>query len=594
MKKHGLQLAALALILMLGHAWAVTTIPGKEKKDTAKKPTQALTYEQDSVFGERFLKAVQQREKGNTDSALMLIDSCLQLNPNSAAAHFIRAEYHASQDRDTLALRDYEAAATLEPNNDTYQERVAQMYIGTGDFAKATEAYEKLYKGHRDRDDVLGILVQLYRQQKDYDKMLDAINRLEQIDGESDQLSLMRMNAYELKGDAKGAYTTLKGLADSHPNDPNFKLMLGNWLMQHKRQEEAFNIYTSVLKAEPNNAMAQSCMYDYYNATGQDAQAKEMMDKLLLGKETPSDTRIEFMRNAIQQNEKSGGDSTQITKLFKQVQQVVPRDTTVAQLKAAYYTLKKFPKDSIDNALTQLLRLQPDNAGARIQLIQDKWPSQDWEAISLLSEPGMLYNPKELAFYFFTGLSRYYLKDDDGALDALKKGTAFINDQSNPDIVSDLYSIVGEIYHSKGLKQEAYAAYDSCLQYKPDNIGTLNNYAYFLSVDGANLEKAEQMSAKAIAAEPKNATYLDTYAWVLYKLGRYAEAKIYIDQTLKFSTDSTSDNTLYDHAAEIYAKLGDYKSAASFCEQAIKHGGDAKALEKKIRWYRKMYQKKIK
>lgn len=593
MKKHGLQLAALALILMLGHAWAVTTIPGKEKKDTAKKPTQALTYEQDSVFGERFLKAVQQREKGNTDSALMLIDSCLQLNPNSAAAHFIRAEYHASQDRDTLALRDYEAAATLEPNNDTYQERVAQMYIGTGNFAKATEAYEKLYKGHRDRDDVLGILVQLYRQQKDYDKMLDAINRLEQIDGESDQLSLMRMNAYELKGDAKGAYTTLKGLADSHPNDPNFKLMLGNWLMQHKRQEEAFNIYTSVLKAEPNNAMAQSCMYDYYNATGQDAQAKEMMDKLLLGKETPSDTRIEFMRNAIQQNEKSGGDSTQITKLFKQVQQVVPRDTTVAQLKAAYYTLKKFPKDSIDNALTQLLKLQPDNAGARIQLIQDKWPSQDWKAISLLSEPGMLYNPKELAFYFFTGLSRYYLKDDDGALDALKKGTAFINDQSNPDIVSDLYSIVGEIYHSKGLKQEAYAAYDSCLQYKSDNIGTLNNYAYFLSVDGANLEKAEQMSAKAIAAEPKNATYLDTYAWVLYKLGRYAEAKIYIDQTLKFSTDSTSDNTLYDHAAEIYAKLGDYKSAASFCEQAIKHGGDAKALEKKIRWYRKMYQKKI-
>lgn len=81
---------------------------------------------------------------------------------------------------------------------------------------------------------------------------------------------------------------------------------------------------------------------------------------------------------------------------------------------------------------------------------------------------------------------------------------------------------------------------------------------------------------------------------MLYKLGRYAEAKIYIDQTLKFSTDSISDNTLYDHAAEIYAKLGDYKSAASFCEQAIKHGGDAKALEKKIRWYRKMYQKKIK
>lgn len=237
MKKHGLQLAALVLAVVLGHAMAVSSIPGKDKK-TAAKPAKALTYEQDSVFGERFLKAVQLREKGKFDSSMMYIDSCLQINPNSAVAHFMRAEYNASNDKDTLALQDYEAAATLEPDNDTYQERVAQMYIGTGNFAKATEAYEKLYKGHRDRDDVLNILVQLYRQQKDYDKMLDAINRLEQVDGESDQLSMMRMNAYELKGDEKGAYATLKGLADSHPNDPNFKLMLGNWLMQHKRQQE--------------------------------------------------------------------------------------------------------------------------------------------------------------------------------------------------------------------------------------------------------------------------------------------------------------------------------------------------------------------
>ena len=95
------------------------------------------------------------------------------------------------------------------------------------------------------------------------------------------------------------------------------------------------------------------------------------------------------------------------------------------------------------------------------------------------------------------------------------------------------------------------------------------------------------MSAKVVAAEPKNATYLDTYAWVLYKLGRYADAKIYIDQTLKFVSDSTKSNTLYEHAADIYAALGNYDSAASFCEKAVKLGGDAKALEKKIRLYRK-------
>lgn len=595
MKNHGLHLLVLFAVAALCHTLAAMPFADKKKAKKANPAAvatvPALSYEEDSIFGERFYNAMIQREKGNADSSFLYIDSCLQINPNSAVAYFLRADYYSDKNQDSIALKDLEKAASLEPANDSYQERVAQLYINTGNYAKGTEAFESLYAHNRDRDDVLGVLIQLYRQLRNYDKMLDAINRLEQIDGESDQLSMMRMNAYELKGDEKGAYTTLKGLADSHPNDPNFRLMLGNWLMQHKRQAEAYAIYQDVLKVEPDNAMAQSSMYDYYNAVGKDSLAKGMMDRLLLGKETPSETRMQFMRIAIQNNERQGGDSTQIIKLIDDVQHIVPRDTVLAQLKVAYYSLKKLPKDTIDNALRQLLALQPDNAGARLQLIQDRWGAENWEEISKLSEPGMLYNPKEMAFYFFTGLSRYYLKDDDGALDALQRGTAEINDQSNPDIVSDLYSMMGEIYHNKGMMKEAYAAFDSCLQAKPDNYGTLNNYAYFLSLDGKELDKAEQMSAKAVAAEPKNSTYLDTYAWVLYKLGRYADAKIYIDQTLKFSTDSTTDSTLYEHAADIYAQLGDYAAAAAFCQQAIDHGGDKKALEKKARLYRNRSKK---
>lgn len=595
MKNHGLHLLVLFAVAALCHTLAAMPFADKKKAKKANPAAvatvPALSYEEDSIFGERFYNAMIQREKGNADSSFLYIDSCLQINPNSAVAYFLRADYYSDRNQDSIALKDLEKAASLEPANDSYQERVAQLYINTGNYAKGTEAFESLYAHNRDRDDVLGVLIQLYRQLRNYDKMLDALNRLEQIDGESDQLSMMRMNAYELKGDEKGAYTTLKGLADSHPNDLNFRLMLGNWLMQHKRQAEAYAIYQDVLKVEPDNAMAQSSMYDYYNAVGKDSLAKGMMDRLLLGKETPSDTRMQFLRIAIQNNERQGGDSVQMIKLIDDVQRVVPRDTMLAQLKVAYYSLKKLPKDTIGKALRQLLDLQPDNAGARLQLIQDRWGTQNWEEISKLSEPGMLYNPKEMAFYFFTGLSRYYLKDDDGALDALQRGTAEINDQSNPDIVSDLYSMIGEIYHNKGMNKEAYAAFDSCLQAKPDNYSTLNNYAYFLSLDGKELDKAEQMSAKAVAAAPKNSTYLDTYAWVLYKIGKYADAKIYIDQTLKFSTDSTTDSTLYEHAADIYAQLGDYAAAADFCQQAMDHGGDKKALEKKARLYRNRSKK---
>ena len=83
------------------------------------------------------------------------------------------------------------------------------------------------------------------------------------------------------------------------------------------------------------------------------------------------------------------------------------------------------------------------------------------------------------------------------------------------------------------MKAEAYAAYDSSLVYNPNNIGTLNNYAYYLSVERTNLDKAEEMSYKTVKAEPENATYLDTYAWILFEKKRYTEARIYIEQAMK-------------------------------------------------------------
>jgi len=328
-------------------------------------------------------------------------------------------------------------------------------------------------------------------------------------------------------------------------------------------------------------------MYDYYRAMSQDSLANGMMNRILLGKNTPQKSRIQFLRQAIMDSEERKDDSTEVVKLIDRVQQVVPTDTLVAQMRVAYYSMKKFPKSDVNKALSELLEFQPDNAGTRMQLIQNEWDSGNWKKIDSLSTPGMLYNPDEMAFYYFSGLSRWYEKDNRGALDALQRGTRAITDKSNRETVGVIYSILGEIYHNMGNKVQSFAAYDSCLQWKPDDVVTLNNYAYYLGEEGVSLKKAEEMSAKAVKAEPKNATYLDTYAWVLYKQKRYAEAKIYIDMALKFTADSTNDATLREHAGDIYVGLKNYASAVEFYKQALQQGGDIKTLNRKINLYRR-------
>lgn len=579
-------LLAIAVVAMGGQ------IVSAASKKKAKKPVvlavaDTLSYNDCRRYNYFFLEAVRQQEAGRYAAAFDLLSHCLDINPKAAGAYFLRARYLSMLRKDSLALNDLEKAASLQPGNAIYQEKVAQFYIGMGNYDKATKAYEQLYANNRDRSDVLNVLVQLYQQQKDYGKMIEAINKMEELEGVDDQFEMAKMNVYEMMGNTRKAYLTLKRLADSHPNDKTFTVMLGNWLMQHKMRKAAYKLFAQTLKEEPDNTYAQSSMYDYYRSSGNDSLARQMMDRILLGKNTPADSRMQFLKQAIQENEQQGGDSMQIIHLLDRVRQVVPKDAQVAEMRAAYFQMKKMPTAVVDSALMQLLDIAPDNAWARFQLVQSKWATQDWKLVASLAEPGMLYNPDEMAFYYFTGLARFYQEDDKGALDAFQRGTAEINDKSNPDIVSDFYAIMGDIYHSQGEMEKSYAAYDSCLQWKPDHIATLNNYAYFLCTEGGNLKKAEEMSAKAVKAEPANATYLDTYAWILFCEERYAEAKFYMDATLKNDTDSAVSAAVLEHAGDIYMKVGEKEQALEFLQKAIEAGGDKDALTRKMNLYRK-------
>ena len=579
-------LLAIAVVAMGGQ------IVSAASKKKAKKPVvlavaDTLSYNDSRRYNYFFLEAVRQQGAGHYAAAFDLLNHCLDINPKAAEAYFLRARYLSMLRKDSLALNDLEKAASLQPGNAIYQEKVAQFYIGMGNFDKATKAYEQLYANNRDRSDVLNVLVQLYQQQKDYGKMIEAINKMEELEGVDDQFEMAKMNVYEMMGNTRKAYLTLKRLADSHPNDKTFTVMLGNWLMQHKMRKAAYKLFAQTLKEEPDNTYAQSSMYDYYRSSGNDSLARQMMDRILLGKNTPADSRMQFLKQAIQENEQQGGDSMQIIHLLDRVRQVVPKDAQVAEMRAAYFQMKKMPTAVVDSALMQLLDIAPDNVWARFQLVQSKWATQDWKLVASLAEPGMLYNPDEMVFYYFTGLARFYQEDDKGALDAFQRGTAEINDKSNPDIVSDFYAIMGDIYHSQGEKEKSYAAYDSCLQWKPDHIATLNNYAYFLCTEGGNLKKAEEMSAKAVKAEPANATYLDTYAWILFCEERYAEAKFYMDATLKNDTDSAVSAAVLEHAGDIYMKVGEKEQALEFLQNAIEAGGDKDALTRKMNLYRK-------
>lgn len=548
-----------------------------------------LSPEQARLYDHFFLEAMVQRQKGQNDAAFDLLNHCLDINPHAAEVYYYLAQYYSALKQTEKSLDYFQTATRLNPQNETYMETLAQVYIRQQNFQDAIAVVEKLYERHKDREDLLETLFHLYQEVDDYQSAVSVLDRIETIDGKSERLSLAKSEVYTRMGNEKAAVAEMADLARQYPNDLNYLAMYGESLMMNGQTKEALEVYDRILTEEPNNNRVLMSLRTYYQAQENHTMADSLTRRVLLGRNTSLEEKTYLIRQIIGANEMAGGDSTEVLRMFHQMMAVDTTDVDIALLCATYMDLKKMPSDSIKPVLNHILKLAPDNSAARLHLVGYAWAEDDKDRVIELCQTAREYNPDDMAFYYYQGIAYYQRDSLDQALSTFQNGVSVINEKSNADIVSDFYEVMGEILHKKGRVQEAFAAYDSCLQWKPDNIPCLNNYAYYLSLRNEELSKAETMSMKTLKAEPKNATYLDTFAWILFMQKRYTEAKIYIDQALQnvetvtIGGDTISNAAIYEHAGDIYWYCEDPDKALTFWQDALKGDAENKVLIRKVK-----------
>lgn len=575
-------MAVVAPLLAIGGARTGTSVD--MKCDTMTISADSLLKET-PLFDRLYLDAVCRQIAGDS-TASALLERCHEMRPDAAEVYYSLAHSYLKQGNDSLARVNMRRAAELQPDNDNYLENVAETYIDQREYDRAIEAYEQLYAHHRDRSDVLELLVRLYNAKKDYHKMLSTIDRMEQADGPSEEISLMRMGIYEQQGDKKNAYRILHALTNDHPNEPSYKVMLGNWLMQHDRKSEAYNWFKSALEDDKQNEFALNSLYDYYRSMGDDTKARQLRDNILFSPQTDIKTKLSMLQQAIRENEQEqGGDSTAVLALFDKIMLATPRNAELSNLKAMYMRVKKMPQDSINAAYAHTLSFEPDNLSARLTLAQNKWEEKKWNEVVDLCDKGIQYTPEELTYYYFMALAYIQQDKNQKAYETCKRGLNEIDlnkaDEPERNMASDMYGIIGDMSYTNQNYDEAFSAYEKAITIYPDNIQVLNNYAYYLSQQNTQLDHAAEMSLRTLKEEPTNATYLDTYAWILFLQKRYDEAKAYVDLTLQNSKNP--DKVLLEHAGDIYLMAGDKEKAVSYWKQAIEAGGNKASLERKIK-----------
>lgn len=570
----------LGVALLCGACGSAKKAMTTDKGEAQVSETQ-LTPEQAQKFEYFFLEANRYKLKGEYDTAYEMYNHCLDINPHSASVLYEMAHFSLFLNQTERAQAQLEKAVALDPENIWYKQTLAAYYQQKGETEKAIAVYEDIAEQFPKRSEALMVLVDLYGRQKRYEEVVRTLDRLEVKEGKSEQISMEKFRMYLNLDNQEKAFSEIESLVKEYPNDFRYKVILGDVYLNNNKLEEARGAYQSVLDEEPDNALAQLSMASYYEKKGLDSLYRNQLDTVLLNKKLDTETRLNMMRRLIIDSEHKGQDSTKILTLFHYMMAEEEETADMSMLCVQYMISKNVSEEEIKPVLNHILAIEPDNTAARLQLLSYAVKSNDYEQAIAICKPALEYNPDVIEFYYYLGLSYYQVEKKDEALETFLKGLDQVNTESDKGVISQFYELVGDLYHQKAMNQQAYAAYDSALVYNPDNISALNNYAYFLSLDKKHLDKAEEMSYRTVKAEPQNGTYLDTYAWILFEKGRYAEAKIYMDDAIKNGAGDSS--VVLEHCGDIYYMNGDTEKALEYWIQAAGMEHESKTLERKIK-----------
>ena len=564
------------IIWLLVAVWTLVscgTVKNAKEKPAVVLAQSSLTPEQQRKYDYFFLEAMRLKEKKDYASAFGLLQHCLDIHPNAASALYEVSQYYMFLRQVPQGQEALEKAVASAPDNYWYSQGLASLYQQQNELDKAITLLEQMAVRFPGKQDPLFNLLDLYGRQEKYDEVISTLNRLEKHMGKNEQLSMEKFRIYLQMKDDKKAFQEIESLVQEYPMDMRYQVILGDVYLQNGKKQEAYDVYQKVLAAEPDNPMAIFSMASYYKQTGQEGLYQQQLDTLLLNKKVTPDTKVNVMRQMIVENEQADKDSTQIIALFDRIMKQEQDDPQIPMLYAQYLLSKNMEAESVP-VLEQVVDLDPTNKAARMMLVGTAVRKEDYKQIIKVCEPGIEATPDALEFYY------YLAEQPDSVVSICKRALEHTTADSKKEVVSDFYSILGDMYHTQKQMKEAYAAYDSALVYNPSNIGALNNYAYYLSVERRDLDKAEEMSYKTVKAEPNNATYLDTYAWILFEKGNYAEARIYIDNAMK-SDDEKSD-VIVEHCGDIYYMTGDVDGALSYWKKALEMGSESKTLKQKI------------
>lgn len=566
----------LVYIFILGTA-LVACKTQQSATNTKKLKKEFSTSFNEAYFSKLFIDACNQKVLGNYQQAVNLFKQCIQENEAESAPYYEigRILFQSGQYADASGYAM--EAVERNPSNFWYGMLYGQSLVKSGKVKDAIAVYEKLIITHPQHEDLYYDLANLYKASRDWNGMIKSLDRLEERIGVTEEISIEKQRAYVRLNDVDKAAAEINKLIEAFPKNTRYLSVLADLYSTNNRDKEAMEVFERILKQDPNDPFVHLSLADYYKAKGENDKSYDHLTKAFRNEHLEVDAKMQILLSYYQITEVFPELKGQAIELADVLVEVHPESAKGHTIRGDFL-LRDNKKKEACAAFQKAVALDKSRFPIWSQLILLESELNYRDSLKVHSGQAMELFPNQPLPYLMNGMACLDLKDYETGLKSLKAGSGLVVD--NQALESEFNRALGETYHALEKHVESDYHFDQCLKLDPDNELVLNNYAYFLSLRGEKLDKAESMSARSLKLRPNQSTYLDTYGWIKFQQGEYEKALEYLQKAADLGGDKSGE--VMEHIGDTYFKLGQKDKALEYWNKARSLGGSSKSLAEKI------------
>jgi len=568
------------LITVIGLGCALTWGACSSTKHTAtgnvraiKDPT-IIQQRSDSLF----FAAQRSKMLGDYKTAITQFSDYLRLNRQNPTVFYELSRLFMEVNNPSYALGFARRAAAMDTTNRWFQLALADALGMNQMFDSAAVVYDRLSRQYPESEDYLFNKAMLLSKAGKTDEALAVFDKLEEKTGIVEELVYQKQRLLLKQSKVEEAAAEIRKLIDQNPAEVRYYQLLADVYDANDRVQEATGIYDTILTKDPNNARSLIALANYAKQRGDSTVYWQYLTKAFANPDYSIDEKVAFVYPYLQMMTLDSTKLKEGLQLTRLVIQAHPTEAKAYALEADMYS----QADMLDSALSdynKAISLDSTRFSVWYQLM---WIySRKDETKELLKASTVVTQrfPEEFMGFYFKGVATYMLQQFPDAISSLNK--ALTLGSGDKRFMGDVYSLLGDSYHALGQHQQSDSSYERALILRPDDAMVLNNYSYYLSMRGEQLDKAAQMSHRSLELQPGSATYMDTYAWILFRQGKYEDAKEWIEKALQ-DPEAQKDPSVLEHYGDILFNLKDVAKALEYWQRAKEKGASSVGLARKI------------